>query len=160
MSQQPDYTCTDTHNGQKRALDPLEVVTGCCELPKMCWEPNCSPLEKQGGLLNHFSSPIYLVLWDRVSLTGTQHSPSGLGWLAREPQDYYFFYLPRAGSVHYHVWFVCFFKKHGFCSYRTVSLPPKGCNVILTNLFTGKNSNRILQLTLIFLILNGNNSHS
>lgn len=56
------YTGTSTQHGQKRASNPLEIVTGCWVLPGRYWEPNASPVEEQKFLLIHFSSCIYLVL--------------------------------------------------------------------------------------------------
>jgi hypothetical protein len=35
------------HRGQKKALDPLELVTDGWEVPCGCWESNLGPLDEQ-----------------------------------------------------------------------------------------------------------------
>lgn len=35
------------HGGQKKAVAPLEVKLGSCELLHGCWDPNLRPLQEQ-----------------------------------------------------------------------------------------------------------------
>lgn len=83
------YVCVCTmfmlgaHGGQKKAVAPLEVKLGSCELLHGCWDPNLRPLQEQVIFTTEPSSNPIVICYKtrrRLETYSLQKKCSGNSW--------------------------------------------------------------------------------